>query len=427
MIARCKKKFANLASLMKKIKSTSYPKEKIKILLLENISQAAVKLFHDNGYSQIEHHKEAWDETMLLKKIGTVHLLGIRSKTQLTAPVLNKANRLLTAGCFCIGTNQVNIEFALNHGIAVFNSPYSNTRSVAELVIGHCIYLMRRIASKNEAAHKGVWLKDSSSSFEVRGKTLGIIGYGHIGSQVSVLAESLGMRIMFHDAVSKLALGNARQVNNLGDLLKQSDVITLHVPSLPLTRRMIGQEEIRKMKKGAMLINLSRGDVVDLNALRSGIESGQIGGAALDVFPKEPESNSEIFKTPLQGLPNVILTPHIGGSTTEAQEQIGLDVAGKMISFLETGSSMGSLSIPELSLPVMHQAHRLLHIHRNVPGVLSEINGILSSMKVNVLGQYLKTNETVGYVVLDIDKKSSAKALEALRRVKNTIKVRSLY
>jgi len=319
------------------------------------------------------------------------------------------------------------METATDKGIAVFNSPFSNTRSVAELVIAHCINLMRRVFEKSEAAHQGKWMKDSANCYEVRGKTLGIIGYGHIGSQVSVLAENLGMNVIFYDIEPKLSLGNAHPVNSLEDLLKKSDIVTLHVPGHATTKNLLNEARISKMKKGACLINYSRGDVLDLNVIKKYIEKKQLGGFAADVFPSEPQNNSESFKSPVQGLANVILTPHIGGSTLEAQESIGLDVAGKLISFLETGSSTGSLSVPALSLPVQHDAHRILHIHKNVPGVLSEINSVLSKLNVNILGQYLKTNSQIGYVVLDINKQTSDKAMEGLKKVKNTIRVRSLY
>jgi D-3-phosphoglycerate dehydrogenase len=406
---------------------TSYPKEKIKILLLEGVHPAAIKIFNDYGYTAIEKYNSSLDEKQLLEKIEHVHLLGIRSKTQLSKNVLEKAEKLLAAGCFCIGTNQVNMPAAIENGITIFNSPFSNTRSVAELVIAHCIYLLRRLIEKNEAAHKGKWLKESNDCFEVRGKTLGIIGYGHIGSQVSVLAENVGMKVLFYDIEPKLSLGNAQQEKSLDDLLKKSDIISLHVPGSSVTKNLINESTIAKMKKGAMLINLSRGDVVDLQALKIALEQKHIAGSAIDVFPEEPKSNKDKFVSALQGLPNVVLTPHIGGSTMEAQENIGTDVATKLINFLETGSSVGSLSVPSLSLPVQQNSHRLLHIHKNVPGILSEINGILSEMNVNILGQYLQTNSQIGYVVLDVDKKTSPDVLQALKKVKHTIKARSLY
>lgn len=408
-------------------KSTTFPKEKIKILLLEGVHPASLKLFKDHGYTDIETISAALSDADLKKKISQVHLLGIRSKTQLTKEIIAAGSRLLGIGAFCIGTNQIDMNAAIENGIAVFNSPFSNTRSVAELVIAHCINLMRRVIEKNEAAHRGEWLKEASGSFEVRGKTLGIVGYGHIGSQVSVLAENMGMKVIFYDVEPKLSLGNASSVKTLDELLKQSDIVTLHVPGLTTTKNLINDQRLAKMKKGACLINYSRGDVVDIPAVKKSIESGKLGGFAVDVFPSEPKSNKDPFVSPLQGLGNVILTPHIGGSTAEAQENIGIDVAGKLISFLETGSTTGSLSVPALSLPVQYDAHRLLHIHKNVPGVLGEINGKLSHLNVNILGQYLKTNNQIGYVVLDVDKKTSAKAMEELKKVKHTIRVRELY
>ena len=406
---------------------TSYPKEKIKILLLEGIHDAATQLFTEAGYADIEALSSSLDEEQLLERIDKVHLIGIRSKTQLTEKILSKADKLLAAGCFCIGTNQVDINAAINNGIAIFNSPFSNTRSVAELVIAHCIYLMRKLIEKNFAAHNGEWLKGSSDCFEVRGKTLGIIGYGHIGSQVSVLAESIGMKVIYYDVEPKLSIGNAQQAKSFDELLKKSDIVSLHVPGSASSKNMMGELQLSKMKKGAVLINLSRGDVIDIIALKKSLEENHLGGAAVDVFPDEPQKNKDTFSSPLQGMKNVVLTPHIGGSTMEAQENIGKEVATKMINFLETGSSVGSLSVPALSLPVQHDSHRLLHIHKNVPGILSKINGILSEMNVNILGQYLQTNNQIGYVVLDVDKATSSKVLNEIRKVKHTIKARSLY
>jgi D-3-phosphoglycerate dehydrogenase len=407
--------------------TTSYPKDKLKILLLENIHPAAIRLLHQSGYADIETLPGAVHEKELLERIGQVHILGIRSKTQVTENVLKKADKLMAIGAFCIGTNQINMRAARNQGVAVFNSPFSNTRSVAELVLGLCIMLMRRVFEKSEGAHRGLWLKESKDCYEVRGKTLGIIGYGHIGSQVSILAEALGMKVIFYDITSKLSLGNAQSSRTLDDLLKKSDIITLHVPGTPETKNLINSQRLKKLKQGAVLINLSRGDVMDVWAVKEALEKKHLGGLAVDVFPEEPKSNKDLFASPLQGLPNVILTPHIGGSTIEAQEAIGLDVAEKLVAYTETGASAGSLSVPDLSLPVLDNAHRILHIHRNVPGVLSSINGVLSKMKVNILGQYLKTNEEIGYVVLDIDKKSSAKVMAEMKKVKNTIRTRSLY
>lgn len=406
---------------------TSYPKEKIKILLLEGIHPLAIKLFKDHGYDNIETHIGAFTEKELLACVQHYHVLGIRSKTQLTKNVFEKANKLLTAGCFCIGTNQVNMSKATEKGIAVFNSPFSNTRSVAELVIANCIMLMRRVPEKNSAAHLGQWLKDSKNCFEVRGKTLGIIGYGHIGSQVSVLAEGLGMRVIFYDVEPKLSLGNATSCKSLDDLLKQSDMVTLHVPETPATKNLITTSTLRKMKKASVLINLSRGTVMDIAAVAKALKENHIAGVSADVFPDEPESKEVMFKSELQNLPNVILTPHIGGSTMEAQENIGVDVATKLIRFLDSGTSVGSVSIPALNLPVQEKVHRILHIHKNVPGILSEINAIMTAYKANILGQHLQTNNAIGYVAMDIDKKTSSAIINDLKKVKETIKVRSVY
>ncbi len=408
-------------------KNTSYPKEKINILFLENISEVAVQQFSKAGYTNIKKINAAINESELIKEIKNVHLLGIRSKTQITTNVLQAAGKLQAIGCFCIGVNQVNLSEATKNGVAVFNAPYSNTRSVAELVIGASILLVRKIIDKNKAAHDGIWMKDASGSHELRGKTMGIIGYGNIGSQVSVLAESLGMKVIFYDTETKLPLGNATDSRNLKELLQLSDVVTLHVPELKSTKNLINKNNIKYFKKGAVLINYARGEVVDLTALRNAILSGEIGGAAIDVFPHEPEKNGDIFSTVLQGLPNVLLTPHIGGSTQEAQSNIGLDVSAKLFNYLEKGISTGSHSIPSLALPAQEGAHRILHIHNNVPGVLSQINTTLSKNKINILAQYLKTNDTIGYVVLDVDKNLSKNALELLRKVGETIKVRMLY
>jgi D-3-phosphoglycerate dehydrogenase len=409
------------------VEPTSFPKDKINILLLEGVHHSAVEYFRKAGYRNIETHTGSLTEKELLQKIGNVHLLGIRSKSQLTPAIIAKADKLLAAGAFCIGTNQIDLQAARSKGVAVFNSPYSNTRSVAELVIGLSIVLLRRVIEKNQGAHLGRWLKEAKNCFEIRGKTLGIIGYGHIGSQVGIMAESLGMKVIFYDVQSRLSLGNAMASKTMDDLLKKSDVITLHVPGTPETKDLINATRLKKMKQGAILLNLSRGDVMDVWAVKDAIEKHHLGGLAVDVFPIEPKSNNDLFASPLQNLPNVILTPHIGGSTVEAQENIGLDVATKLVSYVDTGSTGGSLTVPDLNLPILHNAHRILHIHKNVPGVLSQINGQLGKMKVNILGQYLKTNEDIGYVVLDIDKKTSSKVITTLRGIKETIRARSLY
>lgn len=407
--------------------TTSYPKEKIKILLLENISETAVKNFTANGYVNVEKLTKALPENELVHAVRNVHLLGIRSKTQITPAVLEAAKKLQAIGCFCIGVNQVDLAEATQTGVGVFNAPYSNTRSVAELVIGAAIMLIRRIPDKNAAAHRGIWLKEAKGSYELRGKTLGIIGYGNIGSQVSVLAESLGLKVIFYDVETKLPLGNASDSRSLKELLAQSDIVTLHVPETDQTKNLINRSNLRQFKKGAILINYARGEVIELPALRKAMEDGHISGAAIDVFPVEPEKNGDVFVTPLQGLPNVILTPHIGGSTEEAQENIGLDVSTKLLNYLEKGITFGSHTVPVLSLPPQAGSHRILHIHQNVPGVLSAINGELSRHKINIVGQYLKTNESIGYVVVDVDKQLSRKAEHLLRDVPHTIKVRLLY
>ena len=408
-------------------KITSYPKEKIRILFLENISDAAVKHFSGAGYSDVKKLTRALSEEELIHEIKDVHLLGIRSKTQITQRVLEEANKLQDIGCFCIGVNQVDLKSATKHGVAVFNAPYSNTRSVAELVIGASVMLIRRIPDKSRAAHSGVWMKESKGSYELRGKTMGIIGYGNIGTQVSVLAESMGMKVIFYDIVTKLPLGNAEARKSLKELVAEADIITLHVPDTEQTRMMMNKSLIKQIKKGAILLNYARGEVVDLEALAKAIEEGNVSGAAVDVYPHEPEKNGDRFITPLQNQPNVLLTPHIGGSTEEAQENIGEDVSNKLYQYLEMGITTGSHTIPELSLPQHPDSHRILHIHDNVPGVLSEINTRLSDHHINILSQYLKTNDSIGYVVLDVDKKLSAQATRLLKDVKNTIKTRLLY
>lgn len=406
---------------------TSYPKEKINILLLENVSDVAVKNFARQGYSHVEKLTKALPEAELIQAVKNVHLLGIRSKSQITKAVLDAAEKLQAIGCFCIGVNQVNLEAATENGVAVFNAPYSNTRSVAELVIGASIMLIRRIPDKNMAAHKGIWLKESSGSYELRGKTLGIIGYGNIGTQVSVLAESLGMRVIFYDIETKMPLGNAEDMKSLKEVLSQADIVTLHVPETSQTKNLLNKTNLKYCKKGSIILNYARGEVIELNDLRKFLESGHIAGAAIDVFPVEPEKNGDQFLSPLQNLPNVLLTPHIGGSTEEAQQNIGEDVSNKLLNYLEKGVSLGSHTVPALSLPPQEGSHRILHIHQNVPGVLSEINSALSGNKINIVGQYLKTNDSIGYVVVDVDKQLSRKATQLLKEVPHTIKVRLLY
>jgi len=408
-------------------KNTSYPKDKIKILFLENISDRAVQRFKDNGYSNVTKLTRAMPEDELIEAIKDVHLLGIRSKTQVTPTVLAAAEKLMAIGCFCIGVNQVNLKEAMHKGVVVFNAPYSNTRSVAELVIGLSIMLIRRIPDKNKAAHEGIWMKEAKGSFELRGKTLGIIGYGNIGAQLSVLAEAFGMRVVFYDIETKLPLGNATACRTLKDVVSQADIISLHVPETLQTKNLINKNNLKYFKKGSILINYARGEVVDLPALAKAMQNGDLSGAAIDVFPWEPEKNGDKFETPLQGLSNVILTPHIGGSTEEAQQNIGDDVSAKLFSYLESGITNGSHTVPALSLPLIEGAHRILHIHNNVPGVLSAINSQLANHHINIVGQYLKTNDEIGYVVLDVNKELSSQALDLLKGVKETIKVRMLY
>jgi D-3-phosphoglycerate dehydrogenase len=412
---------------MTEMKITSYPKEKVNILFLENISQAAIQHFKEAGYSSVRRLTGALPEKELIKEIRDVHLLGIRSKTQVTPQVLQAAKKLQAIGCFCIGVNQVDLKTATTLGVVVFNAPYSNTRSVAELVMGASIMLIRRIPDKSKGAHEGIWLKESKGSYELRGKTMGIIGYGNIGTQVSVLAEALGMKVIYYDVISKLPLGNAESRKSIREIVAESDIITLHVPDTAQTKNMISRQVIRQFRKGAILLNYARGEVVDLEALAEAIRDGQLSGAAIDVYPWEPEKNGDRFNTPLQNLPNVLLTPHVGGSTEEAQENIGEDVSLKLFQYLEMGVTIGSHTVPPINLPQVVGTHRILHIHKNVPGVLSEINTQLSSHGINILGQYLKTNDEIGYVVVDIDKKLSSQAFELLKKVKQTVKTRLLY
>jgi D-3-phosphoglycerate dehydrogenase len=409
------------------MKPTSLDKSKIRFLLLEGVHQSAVKTLNDAGYTNIEYLKTSLSEDELVDKVKDVHFIGIRSRTQLTARVFAAATRLQAVGCFCIGTNQVDLSAALTKAVPVFNAPYSNTRSVAELVIGQTILLLRGIPEKNALTHRGIWQKVATGSFETRGKKLGLIGYGNIGSQLSVLAESMGMKVYLYDIVTKLPLGNATQVNSLKELMQICDVVSLHVPETAQTENMIGAEQISWMKKGSILINASRGTVVDIDALAAALESKHLSGAAVDVFPVEPHANDEEFVSPLRKFENCILTPHIGGSTMEAQENIGFEVAEKLIRYSDNGSTQTSVNFPEVALPSHPGMHRLLHVHENVPGVMSQINQIFSASGINIRSQYLQTNDKIGYVVMDISEKDSDIALDKLYDVTGTIRCRVLW
>jgi len=406
---------------------TSLDKSKIKFLLLEGIHESALRTLKSHGYENIEAVKGSISEQELLKKVKDIHFIGIRSRTQLTDVVFSAAEKLLAVGCFCIGTNQVNLDAALTKGVPVFNAPYSNTRSVAELVIAQAILLLRRVPEKNLLAHQGIWQKSAAGSFEARGKKLGIVGYGSIGSQLSVLAESMGMKVFLHDSVTKLPLGNANQVDSLEALMRECDVLSLHVPENPETRNMIGADELRWMKPESVVINASRGSVVDLDALAVALRENRIAGAAIDVFPHEPASNQDEFASPLRGIPNCILTPHVGGSTMEAQENIGIEVSEKLIKYSDNGSSFNSVNFPEVTLPAYSGKHRLLHIHQNRPGVLSEINIVFAKNGININSQYLQTNNEVGYVVMDVDAEHSKEALNRLNEIDGTIRCRVLF
>ncbi|WP_428241858.1 phosphoglycerate dehydrogenase [Gynuella sp.] len=405
----------------------SLEKSKIRILLLEGVHQSALDTFEAAGYSNIEYLSGSLSEDALVEKIRDVHFVGIRSRTQLTRRVFEAAEKLVAVGCFCIGTNQVDLAAATEAGVVVFNAPYSNTRSVAELVLAEAILLLRRIPERNTSCHNGGWLKNAKNSFEARGKVLGIIGYGNIGTQFGILAEGLGMKVKFYDVVTKLPLGNAEQVASLPELLQVSDVISLHVPETAATKWMIGAEQFAHMKQNAIFINASRGTVVDIDALAEALDRDRLLGAAVDVFPVEPRTNDDEFKSPLRGLDNVILTPHIGGSTVEAQRNIGVEVADKLITFSDNGTSISAVNFPEVALPAHAGKHRLLHIHHNVPGVMSEINRIFSENNINISGQYLQTSNNVGYVVIDVDQDCGPKALQMIRDVKGTIKARILF
>lgn len=408
-------------------KTTSVDKKNIKFLLLEGVHFSAEALLRREGYTNIDTEKGSLEGQALRARLKDVHFLGIRSRTQLDEAAFDAAERLNAVGCFCIGTNQVDLQAALAKGVPVFNAPFSNTRSVAEMVLAESILLLRGIARKSAAAHRGEWLKTANNSFEIRGKTLGIVGYGSIGSQLSVLAESLGMHVIFYDISTKLPLGNARQVHGLKGLLNDADIVTLHVPETAATQWMIGATELAEMRKNSILINASRGSVVDIEALTDAIKSERLLGAAIDVFPVEPRSNKDVFESPLRGLDNVILTPHVGGSTMEAQESIGTEVAEKLIKYSDNGTSVSAVNFPEVTLPAHPGKHRILHIHKNVPGILFEINRIFSEIGINISSQYLQTRDSVGYVVIDTDAAQSAEALKKLQLIDGTIRTRILF
>ncbi|ACR14024.1 D-3-phosphoglycerate dehydrogenase [Teredinibacter turnerae T7901] len=406
---------------------TSLDKAKIKFLLLEGVHQSAVESLNRAGYTNVDYVKTALAEEELIERIKDAHFVGLRSRTQLTRRVIEHAPKLVAAGCFCIGTNQVDLDAAQEHGVAVFNAPFSNTRSVAELVIAEAILLLRGIPAKNAGCHRGEWDKSAVGSYEIRGKTMGIVGYGSIGSQVSVMAEAMGMQVVFFDVVTKLPLGNAVQSKSLTELLQVADVVSLHVPELEATKNLIGENELAAMKPQSFLLNASRGTVVDIDALAAALESKHLAGAAIDVFPVEPKGNNEEFVSPLRRFDNVILTPHIGGSTMEAQENIGYEVAEKLIKYSDNGTTTSSVNFPEVALPAHREVHRLLHVHQNVPGVMTAINRIFSENNINIAGQYLQTKESVGYVVIDVDSAYSDLALKQLREVEGTVRCRVLF
>ncbi len=408
---------------------TSFPKKDIKVLLLEGIHASAVEVLDAAGYCNVQRHDKALPRGQLLEAIADAHIVGIRSRTQLDAEAIAHARRLLAIGCFCIGTNQVDLAAARERGVPVFNAPYSNTRSVAELVIAEAILLMRRVPERNASCHRGGWIKSAEGSYEVRGKTIGIVGYGHIGTQVGVLAEALGMHVLFHDIEAKLALGNAAPAKDLDDLLTRSDIVTLHVPQTPATANLIGAAQLARMRRGAVLLNASRGNVVDIDALASALREGRLAGAAVDVFPVEPRSSEETFQSPLREFDNVLLTPHVGGSTQEAQLNIGTEVAAKLVRYSDNGSTLSAVNFPEVSLPGHKGSRRLLHIHRNVPGMLSRINEAFSESGINIDGQYLQTDGDIGYVVIDVSapEAQSEGLRERLAAIPGTVRTRLLY
>ncbi len=408
----------------------SLPKDRIKVLLLEGINDSAVDLLKQAGYSNLERLPKALDSAALIEKIQGVHVLGIRSRTQLTPEIFDAADRLFAVGCFSVGTNQVDLEAARHRGVPVFNAPFSNTRSVAELTIGEIVMLLRRIPDRSRSAHDGGWDKSANGSFEVRGKTLGIVGYGNIGSQLSTLAEAMGMRVIYYDHTDRLRHGNTEPVDSLDTLLAQADIVSLHVPETPQTAGMIGAAQIARMKPGAYLINNARGTVLDLEALAAALKEGRLAGAAVDVFPVEPASNAERFVTPLQGLPNVILTPHVGGSTEEAQERIGAEVARKLVDYSDVGSTVGAVNFPQVQIPVRSSGTRFIHVQRNVPGMLRRLNDVFANRQINIAAQNYHTDGEVGYVVIEADGLSSANARDVLREIRaldGTIRARLLY
>ncbi len=406
---------------------TSLDKSKIRILLLEGVHQSALDTLNAAGYSNIEYIKTALSGDDLLNKVKDAHFIGIRSRTQLTEEVFAAAEKLIGVGCFCIGTNQVDLDAAAKRGIPVFNAPYSNTRSVAELVLGEAILMLRGIPEKNAVCHRGGWMKSAVGSYEIRGKALGIVGYGSIGTQLSVLAESLGMKVFFYDVVTKLPLGNAVQVESMEELFAKADIVSLHVPQTPDTKNMMGEKEFAQMKKGSLFINAARGTVVDIPALANAIKSGHIAGAAVDVFPVEPKGNDDEFVSELRGLDNVILTPHVGGSTQEAQANIGKEVGEKIATYSDTGTTLSAVNFPEVALPQHGEFHRILHIHKNVPGVLNAINTIFAENNINILGQFLQTSADIGYVVIDVEASAGELALEKVKEVEGTIRARVLF
>ena len=408
-------------------KYLSLAKDKIKFLLLEGVHDRAIEYIHSKGYKNVDVVGHALSDAELMDRISDVHFLGIRSRSQITEDILEKADKLTAVACFCIGTDQVDLAAARRSGVPVFNAPYANTRSVAELVLAEIIVLMRGIPAKTMAAHRGQWLKTAKGSHEVRGKVLGIVGYGHIGSQLGILAEGLGMKVIYHDIVDKLPLGNAETANGLNAVLEMADVVSLHVPDTELTRNMIGKSELARMKPGAHLINASRGKVVDIEALADALRNEHLGGAAIDVFPVEPADRDEEFVSPLRGMDNVLLTPHIGGSTREAQENIALDAAAKLVRYSDNGSTMGAVNFPEVSLPDHAGTRRIMHIHRNEPGVLQALNTIFSQAGINIAAQYLQTMPDVGYVVMDVEAPDTPALVAELDRIPATIRTRFLY